>query len=104
MMPDLVNCEGSRSFTRSQQPERMVVARAGADREVERRHRLEVVVEHVRPASTTTSSAPSFRRKSGVRISIVAFGVARRTARIVSAKCAAPPSSRSSRSTDVMTT
>jgi hypothetical protein len=55
-------------------------------------------------AATTTSSAPGLRRKSGVRISIVVPGAAMRIAAMTSAKCLPPPSARSSRSTDVMTT
>ena len=56
------------------------------------------------PAATTVAAAPSLRRKSGVSTSMVVAGVAARMARIVCAKCSAPPSARSSRSTDVMTT
>ena len=56
------------------------------------------------PAATTVSTAPSLRRKSGVSTSMVVAGVRARMARIVSAKCPAPPSARSSRSTEVMTT
>src|SRR5262249_34047776 len=48
--------------------------------------------------------APSLRRKSGVNTSMVVPGASARTARMTSAKCPAPPSSRSSRSTDVTTT
>jgi len=55
-------------------------------------------------ASITTSAAPSLRMKSGVRISTVVAGAAWRMARTTSAKCRAPPSSRSSRSTEVITT
>ena len=55
-------------------------------------------------ASSTISSAPSLRRKSGVSTSMLASGRASRIAWMVAAKCAAPPSSRSSRSTDVTTT
>ena len=44
------------------------------------------------------------RRKSGVRISTVASGAAARMARTTSAKWAPPPSARSSRSTEVITT
>src|SRR6201991_3441455 len=54
-----------------------------------------------------TSSARSIRplpRKSGVRISMRMFGLAWRTARMHEAKCSAPPSRRSSRSTEVITT
>ncbi len=43
-------------------------------------------------------------RKSGVRISMRMFGLAWRAARMQAAKCSAPPSRRSSRSTEVITT
>jgi hypothetical protein len=46
MMPDLVKIDGSSSLTRLQRDE---VARARPDRRVEPRHRLQIVVEHVRP-------------------------------------------------------
>src|SRR5579885_808549 len=52
----------------------------------------------------TVSSAPSLRRKSGVKTSIVVAGAAVRIARIVRANWPAPPSARSSRSTEVTTT
>ena len=55
-------------------------------------------------AATTISSAPSLRRKSGVSTSMVVPGARARMARITWAKCSAPPSARSSRSTEVMTT
>ena len=56
-------------------------------------------------AATTASSADAGqRRKSGTSTSIVVPGLFRRTARIVCAICSAPPSSRSSRSTLVITT
>ncbi len=55
-------------------------------------------------AATTVSMAPALRRKSGVSTSMVVAGVRARMARMVAAKCAAPPSARSSRSTEVMTT
>ena len=44
------------------------------------------------------------RRKSGVSTSMVVRGQRSRMARMVSAKCCAPPSARSSRSTEVTTT
>src|SRR5688572_29533725 len=53
------------------------------------------------------SSARSIRplpRKSGVRVSILVFGLCSRIARMQSTKCCAPPSRRSSRSTLVTTT
>ena len=45
-MPDLVNMRGSRSFL-LEQPQRSEVARARPHHEIFRRHRLEIVVEHV---------------------------------------------------------
>ena len=87
-----------------QQPKGGEIARTWAHGQVKRRHRLEVVIEHIRPRSTTILDRPSLRRKSGVRTSIVVPGLRVRIARITSAKCCAPPSDRSSRSTDVMTT
>ena len=48
-MPDLVKTAGSSSLARCKQAQRVVVARAWADLPVERRHGLEIVVEHVRP-------------------------------------------------------
>ena len=54
-------------------------------------------------ASTTVRTAPKSPWKSGVKTSIVVSGLRRRMARIVRAKIPAPPSFRSSRSTDVMT-
>ena len=87
-----------------QQPQRMEVARARPDARVEPGHRFEVVVEHVRPrrdddferavlAQKIRRQDFDRRRWRGARIAV-----------IVSAKCRAPPSARSSRSTDVMTT
>ncbi len=56
-------------------------------------------------ASLRISNALSMRpRKSGVRISICVVGDNARTRCIHSTKCAAPPSRKSSRSTEVMTT
>ena len=83
----------------------MEVARAGADRGIQPRHGFQVVVEDVGPGvATTISTAPGLRRKSGVRTSIVVPGAAARMARMMAAKWPAPPSGRSSRSTEVMTT
>ena len=55
-------------------------------------------------AATTVATAPSLRKKSGVSTSIVVAGHCARMARMVCAKCSAPPSGRSSRSTEVTTT
>ena len=51
-----------------------------------------------------SAAETGFLRKSGVRISTVVAADSRRIARTTSAKWAAPPSSRSSRSTEVITT
>ena len=88
-----------------QQPQRGEVARARADRRIEPRHGLEIVVEDVGP-----------RRDHGLDRALLAQEVGRqhldrragrrlRASRaMTAAKCAAPPSSRSSRSTEVTTT
>ena len=55
-------------------------------------------------AAATNSVDPSFLRKSGVSTSIVVFGQAARMASMTETQCAAPPSSKSSRSTEVITT
>ena len=55
------------------------------------------------PASTTVRTASRSPWKSGVSTSIVVPGLRRRIARMVRAKMPAPPSLRSSRSTEVMT-
>ena len=51
-----------------------------------------------------TRSGSGLPRKSGMSTSMVLKGSASRTRRMVSAKWAAPPSGKSSRSTEVMTT
>ena len=105
MMPDLVNMAGASSLTRCSSRSECEVARARADLQVERRHRLEVVVEDVGPG-----------RHHGLDRAVLAQEVGgqhldggrRRRARgwrgWSAAKCSAPPSARSSRSTEVMTT
>jgi hypothetical protein len=55
-------------------------------------------------AASTVASARRSPLKSGVSTSTPACGSARLTASTVAAKCAAPPSSRSSRFTEVSTT
>ncbi len=83
MMPDLVNIVGSSSLTRCSSRIECEVARAGPHREIVRRHGFEIVVEHVGPAPRPRAPrAPSLRRKSGVRISIVVLGQRSRMARI----------------------
>ena len=56
------------------------------------------------PASTTVRSDSAFPAKSGTSSSTAAPGELFRSARTAAAKCAAPPSGRSSRVTDVRTT
>src|SRR6185437_7954168 len=80
------------------EPQRMEIAGSGPDRQVEAGHRLEIVVEDI-----GLGIDPALRRKSGVSTSIVVAGDRSRIALITAAKCAAPPSSRSSRSTEVTT-
>jgi hypothetical protein len=83
----------------------MEVARAGAHLGVEAGNGFEVVVEDVGfRFNDDLQHLSSHFKKSGVRISIVVPGARLRIARMVMAKCSAPPSSRSSRSTEVMTT
>jgi hypothetical protein len=55
------------------------------------------------PASSTVRNDDSIPWKSGISTSIRQAGTRARVARIVSAKIDAPPSARSSRSTDVIT-
>jgi hypothetical protein len=55
-------------------------------------------------AATTVARASASPRRSGMRTSTVQRGSRARTAAMVAAKCAAPPSGRSSRVTEVMTT
>ena len=57
-----------------------------------------------RSARTRSSARAGSCLKSGVRTSTAHPGTARCSARTTAAKCAAPPSGRSSRSTDVITT
>jgi hypothetical protein len=88
-----------------QQADRMEIAGAGADRQIVADgtvSRLWLKTSGL--AATTRSSAPSLRRKSGVRISMVVAGRRRADGPDHLAKCSAPPSARSSRSTEVMTT
>jgi hypothetical protein len=87
-----------------QQPQRVEVARAGPDGEVEARHRFQVVVEHVRARLDHHLQRAVLAEEVGVSTSIVVPGAAARMARIGRAKCSAPPSGRSSRSTLVTTT
>src|SRR6476469_1006432 len=103
MMPDLVKMVGAISFTRCSNltegkylaPGRTLRYRDGTV------SRLWLNTSGF--AAATTSSAPSLRRKSGVRISMVVAGQRARMARMGCAKCPAPPSARSSRSTEVIT-
>ena len=90
---------------RRQQRQRALEARAPAHVAVQPRHGLDVVVEDVglrRDDGFDRRRGGRGSRASGLRHR--AAGASARTARIVSAKCAAPPSGRSSRSTDVRTT
>ena len=84
-----------------QQAERRIIARARADRRIEPRHRLQIVIVDVRaaPRRSPRPRPPLLLRKSGVRISIVVAGVFRRSAWITFTNWRAPPSGRSSRST-----
>ena len=104
MMPGLGEHRRVELLHLLQEPERGEVARAGPHRQVVRRHGLEVVVEDV-----------GLRRDHGLDRAVLAQEVrasAPRSSpgspagspRWSPAKCPAPPSSRSSRSTEVTTT
>jgi hypothetical protein len=86
-----------------QQAQRMEIARAGTDLEIEPRHGLEVVVEDIGPGFNNLLQRTVLPQEiRGQNFD----GGGRRAARMavmVRAKCPAPPSSRSSRSTEVMT-
>ncbi len=87
-----------------EQAQRMEIARARPHFGIKPWHGFEIVVEDIEVrAAMTVSIAPSLRRKSGTSTSIVVFGAAARMAAMVRAKWPAPPSSRSSRSTEVTT-
>jgi len=113
-----------------EQAQRGIIARAGTDRRIEPRHGFEIVIIDVgsriddggdrafglvaeiggedfdrrlrRFAAQRLNDLDELAR-AGVRISIVVPGAMARIARIVLTKCSAPPSGRSSRSTEVMT-
>ena len=105
MMPDLVNMAAVDLLHLLQQPQRGEIARAGPHRQIERRHGFEIVVEHVGPrrAPRARSRRPcGGSPASGLRSWCPGSG--RGSPRMVCAKCCAPPSARSSRSTEVTTT
>src|SRR6516162_8477298 len=82
----------------------MKIAGARAHLGIEARNGFEIVVEDVWPRRDDGFERARLVEKVGVKTSIVVPGATVRTALIVRAKCPAPPSSRSSRSTEVMTT
>ena len=105
MIPDFVSRRGRPLAGAPEQLERPLVAPAVPRDLVEPRHGLGVVVEDVRRRHRSPSaSAPAWPWKSGISSSTRHPGASRRTARTVAAKWAAPPSARSSRFTDVITT
>ena len=104
MMPDLVKIARIVLLDLLEQAQRVEVARAGPDRRIEPRHRLEVVVVDVGPRRDDRLDARrpcAGSRASGSRSSWP--GDAARIASMHRTKWTAPPSGRSSRSTEVMT-
>ena len=105
MIPDLVKVPGATCFTRASRSSECAIARAGPHLAVEARHGLEVVVVDVgtrgRDASRSRPACGG-SRASALR----SWCAARRRAapRCTRRSGAAPPSARSSRSTDVITT
>src|SRR5260363_121107 len=88
-----------------EQVERMQIMSAWTGRFIQTRDRFKIVVHHIGGAAFKIDSARSKRpRKSGVRISILVEGDNALTRSMHATKCAAPPSSKSSRSTLVITT
>ena len=82
----------------------MEVPRPGANLEVFRRHGLEVVVEDVGRRAHDDLGRSLLAQEVGRQDLDRGFGERARIAWITSAKCWAPPSGRSSRSTEVITT
>ena len=86
MMPDLVKALRIALLDVGQQAQRFEVPRAGPNFGVKPWHGFEIVVEHVGLGVGDDFHASRFRRKSGVRTSMVVVGEACRIALIVSAK------------------
>ena len=82
----------------------MEIARAGPDGEVLRRHGLEIVVEHVRLRCDHDLERPVLAQEVGRQHFHRRSGAAARDRSDRSGECFAPPSARSSRSTEVTTT
>ena len=102
--PDLVNIVGIEFLGPLKQAQRVEIARAGPDRQIEPRHGFEIVVEDVGLAAITVSSGAVLAQEIRRQHFDGRAGARRADGAIIAAKCAAPPSARSSRSTDVMTT
>ena len=103
--PDLVKIVRILALDALEQPQRGIIARAGPDRRIEPRHRLEIVIVDVGPGRDDRLdrrlAACCGNRGSGSRSS--SLGVLRRSASITLTNWLAPPSGRSSRSTEVTT-
>ena len=104
MMPVLVAMSGPVAARAIEQFQRCAVAAARARHAIEPRHGLDVVIEHVRAGVEHRAQ----RRLDALEVGNQHLDAARRararaSARIVSAKMNAPPSARSSRSTEVIT-
>ena len=104
MMPDLVKMVRVELLDPLQQPDRMEVARARPHVEIARRHGLEIVVEDVGLGRDDRSRARRPCAGSRASASRSWWPGSARGSRGWSAKCSAPPSARSSRSTEVTTT
>ena len=104
MTPLLVTIFGESSFARAQHLERRPVFGARTHDRREPFHRLHVVIENLRRGVEHELDAPILRVEIGTSTSMMIDGSISRIARMVRAKCSAPPSFKSSRATAVMTT
>ncbi len=106
MMPDFVSRAGRRCLSRaarcSSSSDRAYRA-SGRTRGYSRSTVSVLWFSTSGSAAITASSASRFPQKSGISTSMRHSGFNRRDSRMVSAKCADPPSANSSRFTDVMT-
>ena len=96
---------GGRAPWRAPAAERVAIIGPRTNAPVERRHGLDIVVEHVgRRRRARSRARPPCAKSPASRPRCWSSGRAALMARTVAAKWAAPPSARSSRSTEVTTT